>query len=90
MMNHKYPKQTNWTYDDKKGAFVVKALEDIWQGAEVSTCYRKSVNNYESFLYFGYVSDQSVRDHVNVRLSLDKDDPMYDEKKEEVLPQFHQ
>ena len=42
MLNHKFPKQTTWFYDDDTNGFRVVALEDIPKDDEVCISYSDS------------------------------------------------
>ena len=56
MLNHKFPKQTTWFYDDEPGGVRVVALEDIPKGQEVCISYGdKNLSNKSCFLDYGFI-----------------------------------
>lgn len=54
MLNHRNPMQTDWSYDDQRGGFVMKSLEDIPQGAEVTDSYGEGTNA-KFLLCYGFI-----------------------------------
>ena len=73
MLNHRSPKQTDWKYDEKRQGFVIQSRENIQKGMEVCDHYG-DINNFASFLAYGFVGPPSERDLVSVELELNKDD----------------
>ena len=82
MLNHKLPMQTRWRFDQERDGFVLKALEDIPKGAEVSTSYGSSThNNWNLFFGYGFVlEEQSNLDMVALEVKIDEEDPEYKSK----------
>ena len=59
MLNHKYPEQTSWSFDDDKKCFIIKANEDIRKGKEVFISYENTSTDNDLFFSFGFVCDGS-------------------------------
>ena len=55
MFNHRYPAQTNWTYDQERKGFIVTALKDIKRGEEVTLQYDTDISNTNIFNNYGFV-----------------------------------
>ena len=55
MLNHRWPKQTSWFYDEKRNGFVIEACDDIKRGEQIYDSYgRKS--NAKFFMNYGFVN----------------------------------
>jgi hypothetical protein len=73
--------QTEWSYDVEKQGFVVKSNEEIQVEDEICINYGDHINNFTSFLWYGYVA-MSPKNVVMIRLDLDETDSLYPQKQE--------
>ena len=48
------------------------------------------INNFESFYNYAYTQDQSYNDHITLKLTLNKEDPLYQYKLEEIGDEWDQ
>ena len=51
--------------------------------------YEKLVNNFHSFLFYGFIYKPNDADQVKLTLKLDPNDPDYDEKAKQIPPFMH-
>ena len=81
MLNHKYPEESEWLYDNKRKGVVLQALVNIPKGHEVTTCYVETYTNAQIFSGYGFIEDHGKNDTLLVRLNIFQDDPLYLEKR---------
>lgn len=81
LLNHKRPRQTHWTYDEKYAGFIIQALENIQQGEEVFDSYGKKCNS-RFLLNYGFILENNDSNEFPVIISLDESHPLHQEKKE--------
>jgi len=59
MLNHKRPRETKWTYDQKKGGFVITALKNIGSDMEVFDSYGRKCNS-RFFVNYGFSLEENA------------------------------
>ena len=79
MLNHRRPRQTSWTYDQKRGGFTIEALEDIQRGDEVLDSYGRKCN-YRFLLNYGFINRENDADEYPLKLALDPSDQYFEAK----------
>lgn len=85
MLNHYRPRETKWTFDDDRQAFIITSLQRIPAGAEVFDSYGQKCN-HRFLLNYGFaVENNSEADgfcpnEVNYSISILPDDPLFEAK----------
>jgi histone-lysine N-methyltransferase SETD3 len=79
MLNHRRPRQTNWTYDDSKGGFIVEAVEDIEKGEQVMDSYGQKCNS-RFLLNYGFIVDHNDANEFPFVVKLKNDYPYFNLK----------
>jgi histone-lysine N-methyltransferase SETD3 len=79
MLNHHRPRQTRWTFDNRKRQFVIISMHDLHGGAQVFDSYGKKCNS-RFLLNYGFAVDHNADDdvgqnHNEVRLLVALQDP---------------
>jgi len=59
MLNHKRPRETKWTYDQKKGGFLITALKNIGSDMEVFDSYGRKCNS-RFFVNYGFSLEENA------------------------------
>ena len=89
MFNHRDTNQANCYYDYEKNGFVIEAAEDIEKDDEICFDYGAKKTNFDFFLNFGFLNQESELDMIKLKLSISKEFPMYDTKSVELDPACH-
>ena len=84
MLNHKRPRETHWTYDDKLDSFVVSAISDIKQSNEVFDSYGRKCNS-RFLLNYGFTIENNEDNEYKINLELDESCPLFTEKKRDFI-----
>jgi len=84
MLNHKRPRETHWTFDDKLDSFVVSAISDIKKSNEVFDSYGRKCNS-RFLLNYGFTIENNEDNEYKINLELDETCPLYAEKKKEFI-----
>merc|ERR1719250_261191 len=79
MLNHKRPRETKWTYAQNQKGFVITTLNVIEKGCEVFDSYGRKCNS-RFFVNYGFVPEVNEDNEAVMRISLDPDDPAYEDK----------
>ncbi|MCQ2817498.1 MAG: SET domain-containing histone-lysine N-methyltransferase [archaeon] len=88
MLNHKRPRETHWTFEDKDNAFVLSAIEDIQKGEEIFDSYGKKCNS-RFLLNYGFTLENNEEDNeVKVTVEMEENIPKYEEKKTIIKNSF--
>ena len=81
MLNHSRPRQTSWTYDQKRSGFVVEAMESIPKGVQVMDSYGKKCNS-RFLLNYGFIVRNNDADEYPFIVKLNPNDGLFEPKKE--------
>jgi histone-lysine N-methyltransferase SETD3 len=79
MLNHRRPRQTSWTYCNKRNGFIIDALEDIPRGSTVMDSYGKKCNS-RFLLNYGFINLGNDANEYPLKLELSQADPAYSAK----------
>ena len=79
MLNHKRPRQTSWTYCNKRQGFIIEALEDIPRGVNIMDSYGKKCNS-RFLLNYGFIVENNDANEYPFKMELDPDDPLFSVK----------
>lgn len=85
MLNHKRPKQTNWSYSDEKGGFIIESNEDIEKGEPVYDSYGRKCNS-RFLLNYGFIVEGNDANEVAVKVYFHENDK-YIKMKETLVGQ---
>ena len=90
MFNHRPEAQVEAYFDPERCGYVVKALVDIPEGAEICTNYgmEKSFSNYDLFMSYGFLYQPDETNEIQLALMLDENDPEYREKVSKLEPAY--
>lgn len=66
MLNHRYPRETAWGYDDGAHSFVLTALKDFAPGDPVHTSYGRKCNSY-IFLNYGFCLEENEDNRARIQ-----------------------
>lgn len=69
MLNHKLPRETKWNYDSPTRGFVITALTEIEQGAQVFDSYGRKCNG-RFFVNYGFALDVNEDNESVLRAQL--------------------
>ena len=79
MLNHFRPRETSWTFNNARNAFVITSLKTLVSGQQVMDSYGKKCNS-KFLLHYGFAiesnreEDGKCQNEVVVRVGLDDDD----------------
>jgi len=76
MLNHKRPRETKWTYNQKKGGFVITALKKIPADMEVFDSYGRKCNS-RFFVNYGFSLEKNADNEALLRFTLPPTDPNF-------------
>jgi histone-lysine N-methyltransferase SETD3 len=77
MLNHKYPAETYWTFDQGLNAFTITSQKDFVAGEQVYDSYGRKCNT-EFFMNYGFVPFEDNPNHeCKLILSFPEDSDMY-------------
>jgi len=85
MLNHKRPKQTNWSYSDEKGGFIIEANENIGKGEPVYDSYGRKCNS-RFLLNYGFIVEANDANEVAVKVYFRENDNLI-KMKESLMDQ---
>ena len=60
MLNAADDYNTNWSFDNKRGGFVITAKRDIALGEELTDTYGQK-DNYSFFLFYGFILNDEAK-----------------------------
>jgi len=69
MLNHKRPRETKWTYDQKKGGFIITALKNIGGDMEVFDSYGRKCNS-RFFVNYGFSLEHNLDNEAKLSFTL--------------------
>ena len=73
MLNHKRPKQTNWSYSEEKQGFVIESNENILKGEPVYDSYGRKCNS-RFLLNYGFIVEGNDANEVSVKVFFREND----------------
>ncbi|ETO27333.1 SET domain containing protein [Reticulomyxa filosa] len=79
MLNHKRPRETKWTYDQKRRGFVVTALQTVQKDCEVFDSYGGKCNS-RFFVNYGFSLEENEDNEAAITLEFPKNDPQFNLK----------
>ncbi len=79
MLNHKLPRETEWTYEEKDRAFTITALQPMARGSQVYDSYGRKCNS-RFFVNYGFSLDENPDNEAVINLALSPTDPMFKTK----------
>ena len=85
MLNHKRPKQTNWSYNDERGGFIIESNENIPKGEPVYDSYGRKCNS-RFLLNYGFIVEGNDANEVAVKVYFRENDN-YIKIKENLMDQ---
>jgi len=74
MLNHRLPKQTQWSYSNEREGFLIEALENINRGEQVFDSYGRKCNS-RFLLNYGFIVENNDANEVQITVAFDADDP---------------
>jgi len=76
MLNHKRPRETKWTYSQKKRGFLVTSLQTIKENAEIFDSYGRKCNS-RFFVNYGFSLERNPDNEALMTLELPRADPQF-------------
>lgn len=67
MINHKFPKMSEWNYEDSRAGFVLKSIGPLDRGLELFDSYGKKCNS-KFFLSYGFLEDNNDSTQYSLHL----------------------
>ena len=69
LINHSDKNNTDWNYDEIKGAYILTAIRDIKKNEEITDSYGQSANSRLYKTYGFVIPGNTVNDNVYVRIN---------------------
>ena len=88
MLNHRRPRQTNWSYSDSRGGFIVEANENIAKGEQVMDSYGQKCNS-RFLLNYGFIVDNNDANEFPFIVKLTHEYPHYTLKSTNIRERVH-
>jgi len=79
MLNHKIPRETSWTFDDKSYGFIITTLKTCQRGQEIFDSYGRKCNS-RFFVNYGFSIDKNNDTEAVIQVKLPRTDPQYSMK----------
>lgn len=79
MLNHMRPRQTKWTYAQKKKGFLITSLTNIRRNSEIFDSYGRKCNS-RFFVNYGFSLEFNLDNEALMSFELPKNDPHYNIK----------
>ena len=76
MLNHKRPRETKWTYSQKKRGFLITSLQIIPENGEIFDSYGRKCNS-RFFVNYGFSLEINADNEALMKFELPKNDPQY-------------
>jgi len=76
MLNHKRPRETKWTYSQKKRGFLVTSLQAIGENAEIFDSYGRKCNS-RFFVNYGFSLERNPDNEALMTFELPRADPQF-------------
>lgn len=76
MLNHKRPRETKWTYDEKKKGFVITSLQSIDKDSEIFDSYGRKCNS-RFFVNYGFSLENNLDNEAIMSFELPQNDPQF-------------
>merc|ERR1712130_613015 len=76
MLNHKRPRETKWTYSQKKRGFLITALQNIPENSEIFDSYGRKCNS-RFFVNYGFSLEHNLDNEALMTFELPRNDPQY-------------
>ena len=71
MINHKFPKMSEWNYEDGRAGFVLKSIGPLDRGLELFDSYGKKCNS-KFFLSYGFLEENNDSTQYSLNLLMNK------------------
>eukprot|EP01083_Nonionella_stella_P066824 176305_1 len=76
MLNHRRPRETKWTYSQKKRGFLITALQNIPENSEIFDSYGRKCNS-RFFVNYGFSLEFNLDNEALMTFELPRNDPQY-------------
>jgi len=76
MLNHRRPRETKWTYSQKRRGFLITALQGIGENAEIFDSYGRKCNS-RFFVNYGFSLEFNLDNEALMSFELPRNDPQY-------------
>merc|ERR1712003_301953 len=76
MLNHRRPRETKWTYSQKKRGFLITALQNIAENSEIYDSYGRKCNS-RFFVNYGFSLEKNLDNEALMTFELPRNDPQY-------------
>jgi len=76
MLNHRRPRETKWTYSQKKRGFLITALQAIGENDEIFDSYGRKCNS-RFFVNYGFSLEFNLDNEALMTFELPRNDPQY-------------
>merc|ERR1712115_231491 len=76
MLNHRRPRETKWTYSQKKRGFLITALMNIPLNSEIYDSYGRKCNS-RFFVNYGFSLEFNLDNEALMTFELPRNDPQY-------------
>lgn len=73
MLNHKRPRETQWSYEDAQHGFIISALQAIPRGAQCYDSYGRKCNS-RFFVNYGFALEDNPDNECVINVQLDPKD----------------
>jgi len=79
MLNHKRPRETSWTFEDKKNGFTITSLKPLSRGDQVYDSYGRKCNS-RFFVNYGFALEENEDNQCLLPISIPANDPQFQMK----------
>lgn len=79
MLNHKRPRETSWTFDDKRNGFTITSLKALSRGDQIYDSYGRKCNS-RFFVNYGFSLDENEDNQTVIPLAIPPTDPQFQMK----------
>jgi len=76
MLNHRRPRETKWTYAQKKRGFLITALQTLDENAEIFDSYGRKCNS-RFFVNYGFSLEENADNEALMMFELPRNDAQY-------------
>merc|ERR1712130_538250 len=76
MLNHRRPRETKWTYSQKRRGFLITALQSIGENDEIFDSYGRKCNS-RFFVNYGFSLEFNLDNEALMTFELPRNDPQY-------------
>jgi len=79
MLNHKRPRETSWTFDDKRNGFTITSLKALSRGDQVYDSYGRKCNS-RFFVNYGFALEENEDNQTMIPLAIPPNDSVFQMK----------